>query len=96
MFLVAAIAAMLVSCGGGGMKLGDNEFAVRTVKTEGTELQRTYPATIKGVQDVQIRPKISGFITKVCVNEGLFARDRHCLLSTTLHTRQQPHRLRRL
>lgn len=74
MFLVAAIAAMLVSCGGGGMKLGDNEFAVRTVKTEGTELQRTYPATIKGVQDVQIRPKISGFITKVCVNEGQTVR----------------------
>jgi len=73
-FMIVAAAAMLVSCGGGGMKLGDNEFPVRSVQTQGTELQTTYPATIKGVQDVEIRPKISGFITKVCVNEGQAVR----------------------
>ena len=72
--MIVAAAAMLVSCGGGGMKLGDNEFPVRSVQTQGTELQTTYPATIKGVQDVEIRPKISGFITKVCVNEGQAVR----------------------
>ena len=33
-------------------------------------MQTTYPATIKGVQDVEIRPKVAGFITKVCVREG--------------------------
>ena len=33
-------------------------------------MQTTYPATIKGVQDVEIRPKASGFITRVCVKEG--------------------------
>ena len=33
-------------------------------------MQTTYPATIKGVQDVEIRPKVAGFITKVCVKEG--------------------------
>lgn len=74
LFMVVAAAAMLVSCGGGGMKLGDNEFPVRSIKTQGTELQTSYPATIKGVQDVEIRPKISGFITKVCVNEGQAVR----------------------
>lgn len=72
--MIVAAAAMLVSCGGGGMKLGDNEFPVRSIKTQGTELQTSYPATIKGVQDVEIRPKISGFITKVCVNEGQAVR----------------------
>lgn len=74
LFMIVAAAAMLVSCGGGGMKLGDNEFPVRSIKTQGTELQTSYPATIKGVQDVEIRPKISGFITKVCVNEGQAVR----------------------
>ena len=71
--LMAAFGISLASCGsksGGKPNFADNEYAVRTVATEGTELQTTYPATIKGIQDVQIRPKVSGFITKVCVQEG--------------------------
>ena len=69
--MFAAIAAMLVSCGGKpNMKFGDNEYAVRTIGTQSTELQNNYPATIRGIQDVEIRPKISGFITKLCVQEG--------------------------
>ncbi len=73
MLLVAAAAALLVSCGGGKQgkpNFGDNEYAVRTISAQNADLQTTYPATIKGVQDVEIRPKISGFITKLCVHEG--------------------------
>jgi membrane fusion protein (multidrug efflux system) len=33
-------------------------------------MQSTYPATIKGVQDVEIRPKATGFITQINVKEG--------------------------
>ena len=72
-FMIAVVGAALVSCGSkqsGKPNFADNEFAVRTVETQGTELQTSYPATIKGIQDVQIRPKASGFITKVCVQEG--------------------------
>ena len=43
---------------------------MRTIGAQSAELQTTYPATIKGVQDVEIRPKVSGFITKLCVKEG--------------------------
>ena len=71
--VIAAFAAMLVSCGGGKQgkpDFGDNEYAVRTLTGQSADLQTTYPATIKGVQDVEIRPKISGFITKMCVKEG--------------------------
>ena len=71
--MIAALGTVLASCGGksgGKQNFADNEYAVRTVATQGTELQTTYPATIKGVQDVQIRPKVSGFLTKVCVHEG--------------------------
>ena len=70
LFAVATV-ALLASCGksqDGGA--GAPEFAVRTLEGQDIELQTTYPATIKGVQDVEIRPKISGFITKMCVNEG--------------------------
>ena len=70
--LTAALAAVLVSCGGNQGKpgFGDNEYAVRTIQGQSASLQTTYPAVIKGVQDVEIRPKISGFITKMCVKEG--------------------------
>lgn len=72
--LIAVLTVVLASCGGGksGGKpnFGDNEYAVRTVHGQNADLQTTYPATIKGVQDVEIRPKVSGFITKLCVKEG--------------------------
>ena len=72
-FLMATLSVLLVSCGGknGGMpNFGDNEYPVVTVQNKSTSMQTTYPATIKGVQDVEIRPKVAGFITKVCVREG--------------------------
>ena len=69
--MLLAGTAMLVACGGGGnMNFGDNEFPVATVSTQSASSQTNYPATIKGIQDVEIRPKISGFITRVCVQEG--------------------------
>ena len=71
--LLAALAVIMASCGGkqqGKPDFGDNEYAVRTIGGQNSELQTTYPATIQGVQDVEIRPKISGFITKLCVKEG--------------------------
>ena len=71
--LLFAVATMLLaSCGGGGGRpnFGDNEFPVVTVGTSSTTMQSTYPATIKGFQDVEIHPKVQGFITQVNVKEG--------------------------
>ena len=71
--LVAASALLLASCGksgGGRPQFGDNEYPVVTVGTSSAAMQQTYPATIKGVQDVQISPKVGGFITKIYVKEG--------------------------
>lgn len=71
MFFVT-IAAMLVSCGGGGGRpqFGDNEFPVKTVGTSQADMQSTYPASVKGVQDVEIRPKVQGFLVEIHVKEG--------------------------
>ena len=41
-----------------------------TIGTQNSEMQVTYPAVIKGIQDVEIRPKIQGFITRMAVQEG--------------------------
>lgn len=69
--MLAACAAFLFSCGNkNNMKLGDNEYPVVTIGSQNAETQTTYPASIKGIQDVEIRPKVSGFITKLCVQEG--------------------------
>ena len=70
--MFAAAAVMFASCGGGGGRptFGDNEYPVVTVGTSSTQMQTTYPATIKGVQDVQISPKVQGFITQINVREG--------------------------
>ena len=72
MMMLAAIAATLVSCGGGGGRpeFGDNEFPVTAVGISSADMQSTFPATIKGVQDVEIRPKATGFITRINVKEG--------------------------
>ncbi len=46
------------------------EFAVETIQPEQTVLKSAYPATIKGKQDIEIRPNVSGFITQLLVDEG--------------------------
>ena len=66
----------LVSCGSkqSGMPQAGNDYAVVTLKTTEADLYTSYPATIKGQQDIEIRPKVSGHITKLCVDEGDFVK----------------------
>jgi len=71
--LFAASAFIVASCGnrgGGRPNFGDNEYPVVEVGTQTAAMQTVYPATIKGVQDVQISPKVGGFITRINVKEG--------------------------
>lgn len=68
--------SVLTACGGGqgGMKMGDDQFAVETVKTTSSNQSEQYPATIKGLQDIEVRPQVSGLIVKLCVDEGATVR----------------------
>lgn len=75
--LLSALAAvaLLTSCGSGRQGLPtSNEYPVITIGASNAQLKTTYPATIKGVQDVEVRPKVSGFITKLNVHEGEYVR----------------------
>ena len=76
---VAAVLVMCLSftsCG----KQGQNgsqmikELAVVSVSSSNVELISSYPAVIKGKQDVEIRPQVSGFITRLAVDEGSVVR----------------------
>lgn len=73
--LFAFCVALLSSCGNKGNGTGQvPEYAVQEVQKSTAQLTTAYPATIKGKQDVEIRPQVSGFITKLCVDEGAAVR----------------------
>ena len=71
--LAASLFVIMTSCGGkdaqqqAGMS-GAGAAQVDTYKVAlgSVNLNTSYPATIKGKMDIEIRPQISGFITKVC------------------------------
>ncbi len=75
--LVATIGATatifgLTSCGEKTQQTGDMtpEIATITVAEGTSDLASNYAATIKGKTDIDVRPLVSGFITKVHVDEG--------------------------
>ncbi len=71
----ALVAAIFSSCGKSQQSLPtSDEYPVMTIGASNAELKTTYPATIKGIQDVEVRPKVSGFITKLNVQEGQFVK----------------------
>lgn len=74
---VVATATFLTftSCGSkdvAGQQAGQQapEIGVITVQEGSSDLNSAYAATIKGKTDIDVRPFVSGFITKVMVDEG--------------------------
>lgn len=70
--LIAGVAVVPASCGGGQQQqqMPVPQIATMTVEYGNSELESAYPVTIKGRTDIAIRPQVSGFITKVHVDEG--------------------------
>ncbi|MBD5269543.1 MAG: efflux RND transporter periplasmic adaptor subunit [Bacteroides sp.] len=48
------------------------ELAVITIGESNADLETGFPCTLQGENDVEIRPQISGFLTKVYVEEGQY------------------------
>lgn len=46
------------------------QIGTMSVDYGSVDLEQSYPATIKGKTDIEIRPQVSGFITQVLVDEG--------------------------
>lgn len=68
---VPVIAALLMAgCKGVPMEEKAAEYAVTVVATSDVTTIDKYPATIRGRQDVEIYPQVSGRITAVRVTEG--------------------------
>lgn len=74
--ILASLCLSLFACSKNS-QMGQNtvkEYAVVTLQPSSAELESAYPATIRGRQDVEIRPQVSGFITKLSVDEGSVVR----------------------
>lgn len=77
--LLVASAAMFTGCSGNsgqqqGMQMSAPEIATITLAPQQANLETTFPATIQGKTDIAIRPQVTGFITKVNVDEGQHVR----------------------
>lgn len=71
LFVTGAAVMMLSSCGGGQQQQAPApQIGTMTVAYGSANLEDSYPATIKGRTDIAIRPQVTGFITKVHVDEG--------------------------
>lgn len=71
--LLASGSFTLLSCKGNSDQQQAQQppvLAVMTVGTEDAVLETGFPTTLEGANDVEIRPQISGFLTKVHVEEG--------------------------
>ena len=67
-------AALVVSCKQAPSVEMEAEYAVLQVQPSDKVISTTYSATIRGRQDIDIYPQVSGFITKLCVEEGQMVR----------------------
>ena len=67
----AAVCQMLLAaCGGGQQAAPGRDYATCKVEPRSVTMSQDYSATIRGRQDVDIFPQVSGTITDVCVAEG--------------------------
>jgi len=67
----------LASCGGDKNKAAQagaaeqvKDYKVVTLETRSATLNTDYPASIQGQQNIEIRPRIEGYIEKIYVDEG--------------------------
>jgi membrane fusion protein, multidrug efflux system len=76
--LLAALSLLLLaSCGSeeapaapGGIK----PYQVLEIEQQNTTIETTYPAVLEGIENVDIHPKIDGFVEKIAVDEGQFVK----------------------
>ncbi len=74
LILIISCATLAVSCKQAPAVQTEAEYAVLKVQPSDKVISTSYSATIRGRQDIDIYPQVSGFITKLCVEEGQTVR----------------------
>ena len=87
LYLLLPILLIISSCGNSDPKKGAapadqvQAYPVVTLTPHSTTLETDYPATLEGIQNVDIRPKVDGFIEKIYVDEGAVVKKGQLLFS---------------
>ena len=74
LMVLVGCAALTASCKQAPVAQMEAEYAVLKVSPSDKVLSTTYSATIRGRQDIDIYPQVSGFLTRLCVEEGQAVR----------------------
>lgn len=74
LIVLVGCAALTASCKQAPVAQMEAEYAVLKVSPSDKVLSTTYSATIRGRQDIDIYPQVSGFLTQLCVEEGQAVR----------------------
>jgi membrane fusion protein (multidrug efflux system) len=79
-FTAALLTAVLASCGNSQKSAGGApgqeavDYKVITLQLRQATLNVDYPASIQGQQNIEIRPKVDGFVEKIYVDEGAIVK----------------------
>ena len=87
------LALVLVSCGEKEeqqmLPQGPAPFPVETVSKQDATIYQEYTANLEGQQNVEIRPKVNGFIQKIYVDEGQMVKKGQLLFKLETQTLNQ-------
>ncbi|TWR25700.1 efflux RND transporter periplasmic adaptor subunit [Mucilaginibacter pallidiroseus] len=76
---ISSAVLLLASCGGGNQQAGGaaaggappvQSYPVFKVTQQTATINSQYPATLQGQQNIEIRPKIDGYIEQIFIDEG--------------------------
>jgi membrane fusion protein (multidrug efflux system) len=92
MFGILIVVLFLVSCGNKQEQAAAPAaapFPVQTITAQDAIVYQEYTANLQGQQNVEIRPKVNGFIQKVYVDEGQFVKKGQLLFKLETQTLNQ-------
>ena len=64
---------LLTSCGNNtntNQQTGAQEYPVMSLVRQQADMQSVYPATIRGQEDIEVKPRVDGYIEAIYVDEG--------------------------
>ena len=68
--LIAMLAIVMAACGDKQQEVAPQAYPVVAVEQSAVEITDDYPATIRGRQDIEIYPQVSGKIVEVAVAQA--------------------------
>lgn len=68
--LIVLAGLSLASCQNRTVEKETSDYKTLTVKLENRTLMQEYSARLDGQQVVEVRPQVSGLITRICIDEG--------------------------